>query len=361
MLDTIDRIEKRFQEVEASLMDPAAVSDMKRYAKLRKEHNNLKNIMEVAAVYRRAAANLKENREIVQAGADRELVEMAKAEIPELEQRISKLTEELQTLMLPRDENDAKSAIMEIRAGTGGEEAALFAGDLFRMYSHYAEKRKWSVEVMNSNPSDKGGFKEIVFAVEGADVYGDLKFENGVHRVQRVPETEAQGRVHTSASSVVVMPEADDVEVAINPADIRIDVFRSSGPGGQNVNKTESAVRITHIPTGVVVSCQDEKSQHKNKAKALKVLKTRILDMQHAEQEKSQSDARRRIIGTGDRSEKIRTYNFPQNRLTDHRVGLTLYRLERIMDGDLQEIVDTLRREEVAEKMKIQDASQPGD
>jgi peptide chain release factor 1 len=281
---------------------------------------------------------------------------MARAELPELERRQEELTQRLRTLLLPKDPNDEKNVILEIRAGTGGEEAALFAGALFRMYSRYADAKRWRVEVMSASESDAGGFKEVIAMISGQRVYSRLKYESGAHRVQRVPETEAQGRIHTSACTVAVLPEAEDVDVDIDPSDLRIDVYRASGAGGQHVNKTESAIRITHVPTGVVVTCQDEKSQHKNKAKAMKILKSRILDSMIAEQQARTAADRKSQVGSGDRSERIRTYNFPQGRCTDHRIGLTLYRLDGIMQGDLDEIVDALTTHSQADVLSGQEA-----
>jgi peptide chain release factor 1 len=351
MITNLEKIEERFRELEAELIKPDATKDMARFRKLSKEHNDLRETVAVIAEYKKASCDLAEHRQIVKTGEDPDLLDLAKAEIPELEQRVEALTRSLRALLVPKDPNDGKAVIMEIRAGTGGEEAAIFAGDLFRMYTRFAERRGWKTDLMNSSASDKGGFKEIIFLVDGAGAYGDLKYENGVHRVQRVPVTEAQGRIHTSAASVVVMPEADEVEVRIGPQDLRIDVFRSSGPGGQSVNTTDSAVRITHVPTGLVVSCQDEKSQHKNKAKALKVLQARLLDAETEKKSRAESAVRKRIVGTGDRSAKIRTYNYPQGRMTEHRIGLTLYRLDDIMDGNIQDILRALKKAEIDEKM----------
>jgi peptide chain release factor 1 len=352
MIANLEKVESRFKELETELVKPDVTRDMKRFTQLSKEHNDLKEIVDVIAEYRQAQKHLAENRDIVKTSEDMELAELARSEIPDLEQKVEALTQQLRILLVPKDPSDRKSAIMEIRAGTGGDEAAIFAGDLYRMYTRFAERRQWKVDVMNSNTADMGGFKEIIFIVEGAGVYGRLKHENGVHRVQRVPETESQGRIHTSAASVVVMPEADDVEVAVDQKDLKIDVYRSSGPGGQSVNTTDSAVRITHVPTGIVVTCQDEKSQHKNKAKALKVLKSRILDRELEKKAQAESAERKRIVGTGDRSAKIRTYNYPQGRVTEHRINLTLYKLEDIMDGNINEIVEGLKKEEVNQKMK---------
>jgi peptide chain release factor 1 len=354
LIDELKKREERFRELETELSKPEAVRDLARFKALGKEHNGLKEIMPVAAEYQKTSRDLEEHRALIKSGEDRELTDLARAELPGLEKRLVELEENLRFLLVPRDENDPKSAIMEIRAGTGGEEAALFVSDLFRLYTRFAENRHWKIDVMNTSPADMGGLKEVIFLIEGKDVYGELKYENGVHRVQRVPKTEAQGRIHTSAASVIVMPEADDVEIDINSADLRIDVFRSSGPGGQNVNKTESAVRITHLPTGVTVSCQDEKSQHKNKAKALKILKSRILDAEIEKKNKEMSVERKKIVGTGDRSEKIRTYNFPQNRVTDHRLseGAKNYPLNRLIEGEIEGLIEALKKESINEKLK---------
>jgi peptide chain release factor 1 len=354
LIDELKKREARFRELEIELSKPEVVKDLARFKALGKEHNSLKTIIAVGTVYQKTLQDVEEHKTLIKAGEDRELMDLALAELPGLEQNIARMEEELRVLMVPKDENDDKSAIMEIRAGTGGEEAALFASDLYRMYTRFAESKNWKIDIMNTSPADMGGFKEVIFLIEGKGVYGELKYENGVHRVQRVPKTEAQGRVHTSAASVIVMPDAEDVEIDINPSDIRIDVFRSSGPGGQNVNKTESAVRITHIPTGVVVSCQDEKSQHKNKAKALKVLKSRILDAELEKKTREMSVERKRIVGTGDRSEKIRTYNFPQNRVTDHRLtdDAKNHSLSGVIEGDIEDLILALKKESINEKLK---------
>jgi len=354
LVDELKKREERFRELELELSKPEAVKDLTRFKALGKEHNGLKDIIEVGNVYQKTLLDVDEHKMLIKAGNDRELMDLALAELPGLEQQVLKLEEDLRVLMVPKDENDDKSAIMEIRAGTGGEEAALFVADLYRMYTRFAENKNWKIDVMNTSPADMGGLKEVILLIEGKGVYAELKYENGVHRVQRVPKTEAQGRIHTSAASVIVMPEADDVEISVNPADIRIDVFRSSGPGGQNVNKTESAVRITHIPTGVVVSCQDEKSQHKNKAKALKVLKSRILDAELEKKTKEMSVERKKIVGTGDRSEKIRTYNFPQNRVTDHRLtdDAKNHSLTGVMEGDIEDLILALKKDSINEKLK---------
>ncbi|ORJ55047.1 peptide chain release factor 1 [Geothermobacter hydrogeniphilus] len=354
MFHKLDEVEDRFREVEGLLADPAVVNDRQRYLALSREHADLSEIVSIYGRYKKVGEELEGNRELLR-DSDPEMREMAREEIPALETEMSALAERLKLLLLPRDPNDEKNVILEIRAGTGGDEAALFAGDLFRMYSRYAEKVGWKVELLSASESDAGGFKEVVALVSGDKVYSRLRFESGTHRVQRVPETEAQGRIHTSACTVAVLPEAEDVDIEINPADLRIDLFRASGAGGQHVNKTESAVRLTHVPTGLVVSCQDEKSQHKNKARAMKVLKARLYDQMQAEQQARQAADRKSQVGSGDRSERIRTYNFPQGRCTDHRIGLTLYKLEQIMQGDLGEVIESLVTHRQAELLAGQE------
>ena len=355
MFNKLEEVVDRFREVEGLLSAPSVVADQKKFRALTKEHSELAEIVEAFASYKKIGEDIEGNRGLLR-DSDPELREMARAELPELELRREEVTQRLRTLLLPKDPNDEKNVILEIRAGTGGEEAALFAGALFRMYSRYADANRWRVEVMSASESDAGGFKEIIAMISGQRVYSRLKYESGTHRVQRVPETEAQGRIHTSACTVAVLPEAEDVDVDIDPSDLRIDVYRASGAGGQHVNKTESAIRITHIPTGVVVTCQDEKSQHKNKAKAMTILKSRILDSMIAEQQARTAADRKSQVGSGDRSERIRTYNFPQGRCTDHRIGLTLYRLEGIMQGDLDEIIDALTTHSQAGALSGQEA-----
>jgi peptide chain release factor 1 len=345
MFDKLDSIEKRFKELEAQLSDTAVMQDMKKYSELMKEHATSKEIVDSYALYKKTVSQLEEAREMAGNESDPELKEMAKEEIKELEEQKENQIKELRTLLIPKDPLDLKNIIMEIRAGTGGDEAALFAADLFRMYSKYAELKKWKIEIMSSHESGLGGFKEIVFSVSGKNVYENMKFESGVHRVQRIPETESGGRIHTSAVTVAVLPEAEETDIQINPEDLKIDVYRSSGPGGQCVNTTDSAVRMTHIPTGLVVICQDEKSQIKNRAKALRVLRSRLYEMEEAKKQKERSEARKNQVGSGDRSERIRTYNFPQNRLTDHRINLTLYKLDLIINGELDELLDALKIE----------------
>jgi len=331
----------RFDEVERALSDPAVVANQAKYQALAREHAELTQTAKAARGLVRIEEELKANQELLN-DPDPELRQMAADEIEGLKAGREELKERIKVLLLPRDPNDDKNILLEIRAGTGGEEASLFAADLFRMYSRFAENRRWKVDILSRHETDSGGFKEIIALIEGQGAYSQLKFESGVHRVQRVPATESQGRVHTSAASVAVLPEAEEVEVDIDPDDLRIDVYRSSGHGGQHVNTTDSAVRITHLPSGIVVTCQDERSQHKNKAKAMKVLLARLLDKAESEQENEISRNRRAQVGSGDRSERIRTYNFPQGRLTDHRIGLTLYRLESVLAGDLDELIEQL-------------------
>jgi len=339
LLKALEPLEKRFQELSELLADPRVISDHKKYRSFSKEHADISEILERGREYRKLIKQIGDNRDILKTSDDDELKEMAGSELEELEERSEKIKTELEMLLIPRDPNDDKNVIVEIRAGTGGEEAALFAADLYRMYSHCVEEKGWKIDVMNTSATGIGGLKEIVFLVEGKGVFGELKCESGVHRVQRVPQTEASGRIHTSAASVAVLPEAREVDIRIDPNDLKVDVFRSSGPGGQSVNTTDSAVRITHIPTGTVVTCQDEKSQLKNKNKAMKVLRARLLDKAVSEQNSDIARQRKTQVGSGDRSEKIRTYNFPQNRVTDHRFGLTLYDLENIINGDINALI----------------------
>ncbi len=352
MFEKLKEVEEKFEEVERLMAVPENISNREKFMSLSKTYNELKEVVDTYREYKKLKSELSENEELLREDKDPEMKELVKEEIKNLEKKLEKLEYKLKILLLPKDPNDEKGVIIEIRSGTGGEEAALFAGDLFRMYSKYVEKKGWKLEVVEANPTELGGFKEIVFMVEGKGAFSRLKYESGVHRVQRVPETEAGGRIHTSAATVAVLPEAEEVDVQINPEDLRIDVYRSMGHGGQSVNTTDSAVRITHLPTGIVVTCQDEKSQLKNKAKALKVLRARLLDMEREKQEKERRDLRRIQIGSGDRSERIRTYNFPQNRVTDHRIGLTLYKLDSILEGELDEIIDPLIASDTAEKLK---------
>lgn len=352
MFSRLQNIEKRFNEIGNELCNSEVFSDQNKYRMLMKEHKNLEPIVEKYKEYKKEQEDLDEAKELIhESSGDKELETMAKEAVESAKKNIQKISEELKILLLPRDPNDDRNVIIEIRGGAGGEEAALFSGVLFRMYNMYAQTRKWKVEVLNANETQLGGYKEISFMISGEGAYSRFKFESGVHRVQRVPDTEAQGRVHTSTVTVAVLPEADDVEIDINPADLQIDTYRAGGAGGQHVNKTESAIRITHIPTGVIVECQDERSQYKNKDKAMKVLKSRLLEAKRAEQESAVAEERRLQVGTGDRSERIRTYNYPQSRITDHRIGLTLYRLEDVLNGDLDEIIDALITADRAAKL----------
>ncbi len=333
------------------MSDPAVIADQVKYQKYLKEHGELNKVVSVFTVYEELVGELAEAKELLK-DADADIRDMAKDEIASLGERLEELESELKLLLMPKDPRDDKNVILEIRAGTGGEEAGLFAGDLFRMYSRYAEGKRWAVEVIESSHSSAGGFKEVIAMVRGTGAFSSFKYESGTHRVQRVPETETQGRVHTSAVTVAVLPEAEDVELVIEPTELKIDVFRASGPGGQSVNTTDSAVRITHLPTGIVATCQDEKSQIKNKLQAMKVLKARVLDKMVREQEEKRAAQRKGQVGTGDRSGRIRTYNYPQGRMTDHRIGLTLYKLDSIMEGDIQTIVDELKTHSQAEALK---------
>jgi len=352
MFEKLENIVKRYDEISQLLSEPNVVNDRKKYASLAKEQSDIQEIVDTYQSYKAVKQSLEETRELIDETDDHELRELAEAEQEELEQKQKALTTRLKVLLIPKDPNDSRDIIMEIRAGTGGDEAGLFVGDLFRMYQRYIEAKNWKIEILNLNPQGVGGFKEIIFAVSGKDVYGKLKYESGVHRVQRVPITETSGRIHTSAASVAVLPEPEEVEIAINPHDLKIDVYRSSGPGGQSVNTTDSAVRVTHIPTGMVVTCQDEKSQHKNKAKALTVLRARLYEKRLEEEAAKITATRRSMVSTGDRSAKIRTFNFPQNRVTDHRINLTLYKLEQILEGALDEFIDQLAMADRAEKLK---------
>ena len=352
MLEQLEKIDKRYQELCELLMDPNVTQDPAKYKEIAKERSGLDKTIQKYHEYKKILTTLEEDESVLKDDSDEELRELAELELEELKPRKIDLEEELKVLLLPKDPQDKKNVIVEVRAGTGGDEAGLFAGDLYRMYSRFAERTGWKIEVLSSNPQGVGGFKEIIFMMNGENVYGVMKYESGVHRVQRVPKTETNGRIHTSAASVVVLPEAEEVEISIDPNELKIDVYRSSGPGGQSVNTTDSAVRITHIPTGMVVTCQDEKSQHKNRAKALKVLKARLLEKKQREEQEKLTESRRSMISSGDRSAKVRTYNFPQSRLTDHRIGLTLYRLDEVLDGDIKEVIDKLRLADQAELLK---------
>ena len=352
MLEKLQIIKQRFDEVNDLIIQPDIISDQKRYTKLMKEYKDLKLIVDRGVVYKEALDNISEAEEIIADGSDAEMVDMAKMQQEEAKETIDKLEEEIRFMLIPKDPDDAKNVVVEVRAGTGGDEASIFAGDLFRMYTKYCEGKGWKVSTVDFSEGTNGGFKEIQFEVSGNDVYGTLKFEAGVHRVQRVPQTETQGRVHTSAATCMVFPEAEEFDVEINPKEVRIDFFCSSGPGGQSVNTTYSAVRLTHIPTGLVAQCQDQKSQHKNKEKAFKVLRSRLYDMELAKKNEADAAKRGSMVSSGDRSAKIRTYNYPQGRVTDHRIGLTLYDLSNIVNGDVQKIIDELMLAENTEKLK---------
>lgn len=351
MFEKLEEVEQKYNSLEAVLGDPGVAACPAEYQKYAKEHSAIGKLVETYRRYKNVKEGIAENSELMH-DSDEEIRELAREEVQKLKNELESLEHELKVLLVPKDPNDERNTILEIRAGTGGEEAALFVADLFRMYTRFAERKNWKVEILSSSDTGMGGFKEIIALIAGQNVYSMLKYESGVHRVQRVPATEAQGRIHTSAVTVAIMPEAEEVDVYIDPAEIRVDVFRSSGPGGQSVNTTDSAVRVTHIPTGMVVTCQDEKSQHKNKAKALKVLRARLLDKIQSDQQEKISQERKSQIGTGDRSERIRTYNFPQGRVTDHRIGLTLYRLEAILQGELEDIISPLVSYSQAEALK---------
>ena len=352
MFDKLDFILEKYEEMSMKVSDPEVINNQPVWQKYIKEMGEMEPIVKKYEEYKKAKEGLADAKEILEMESDEEMRDLAKMEINELEDQLETLAEELKILLLPKDPNDEKNVILEVRAGTGGDEAALFGGDLLRMYMRYAERHRWKVEVMEMSDTGIGGIKEAVILIKGKGAYSRLKYESGVHRVQRVPETESAGRVHTSAATIAVLPEVDDVEVDLDPNDVRVDVYRASGNGGQCVNTTDSAVRLTHEPTGLVVTCQDEKSQIKNKEKAFKVLRARLYDLMVQEQNKEISEARKSQVGSGDRSERIRTYNFPQGRVSDHRIGLTLYRLNAILDGDIDEIIDALITSEQAEKMK---------
>ena len=352
MFERLDQIESKYDELTQALATPEVISDSARYQKTAKAHSELAPVVEKYREYKDLKRGIGESKAVIAEESDPEMRAYAQEEVAKLDERIRKVEEDLKVLLIPKDPNDEKNVVLEIRAGTGGDEASLFAAEIFRMYTRYAETQRWKVEVLATSESGVGGLKEVIAIVEGQGVYSRLKYEGGVHRVQRVPETEQQGRVHTSAVTVVVMPEAEDVDVKIDPKDIRIDTFCSSGPGGQSVNTTYSAVRITYLPTNTVVSCQDEKSQIKNRDKAMRVLRSRLYEMELEKQQKALAKERKQMVGTGDRSEKIRTYNFPQDRMTDHRIGLTLHQLGDIMDGKIQPIIDALVMHFQAEKLK---------
>jgi peptide chain release factor 1 len=351
-IDKLEKIKQRYEQINKLFIEPEYLNNHDKIIALNKEKSEIEEIVLAYEKYLKISKEIQDNKELVENSNDKEIVELALAELEELKESLIKAEEELKSLLLPKDPNDDKNVIVEIRAGTGGEEAALFANDLFRMYIRYAEMKGWKYELIDLNETGLGGLKEVIFSVSGANVYGNLKYESGVHRVQRVPETEASGRVHTSAASVAVLPEVEDVEIEINPNDLKIDIFRSGGAGGQNVNKVETAVRITHIPTGIVVQCQDERSQLKNRQKAMKVLKARLYDMEMSKKLNEISVQRKLMVRSGDRSEKIRTYNFPQNRITDHRIGLTLYNLSEIIEGNLDELIEQIKLADRAEKLQ---------
>lgn len=355
MIDKLKSVEEKYENINAQLCDPDIVSDIEKYRRLMQEAKHLAPIVEKYREYKKVNDDLEEAKALLaESSMEKDLREMAQEQLDESKENLDLIGGELKVLLLPRDPNDDKNVIIEIRGGAGGEESALFANSLFRMYSMYAEAKGWKTEILSENPTELGGFKEVSFMISGDGAYSRFKFESGVHRVQRVPETESQGRIHTSTVTVAVLPEADEVDIEINPTDLQIDTFRSSGAGGQHINKTESAIRITHIPTGTVVECQDERSQYKNKDRAMKILRSRILDAERAKQNEAIAGERKSQVGTGDRSERIRTYNFPQGRVSDHRIGLTLYKLEAILNGDLDEIIDSLITADTAEKLKAQ-------
>ncbi len=354
MFENLQVFENRYEELTLKLYDPQTAGDREAFAALMKEHKELEPIVEAYRAWRQCQEDLAGARELLESEGDRELRELAVEEIREREERGRALEEELKLLLLPKDPNDEKNVILEIRGGTGGEEAALFAYDLYRMYTAYAQRRGWRTEIVGLNETELGGFKEVSVLIDGEGAWSRLKYESGAHRVQRVPETETQGRIHTSAATVAVLPEAEEVEVHIDPKDLQIDTFRSSGAGGQHINKTSSAIRVTHLPTGMVVECQDERSQYKNKEKALKVLRARLLDQEQSKADAQLAQERKSQVGSGDRSQRIRTYNFPQSRVTDHRIGLTLYKLEEVLAGDLDEIIDSLIAADRASQLEAQ-------
>lgn len=352
MLDKLVAIEERYEEIGKKLSDPEVISDNMLFQKLCKEHSSLEDVIVKFREYKEVKQNIEDDKEMLNDDIDKEMKDLLQEEVSELEEKSLSIIEELKLLLLPKDPNDDKNVYVEIRGGAGGDEAALFAGTLFRMYTRYAERHRWKVDIISTNETGIGGYKEAIFMIKGAGAYSRLKFESGVHRVQRVPETEASGRIHTSTVTVAVLPEVEDVDVQVDPNDLRIDVYRASGHGGQCVNTTDSAVRITHVPSGLVVTCQDEKSQLKNKEKAMKVLKARLFDLENEKQKSQIASERKSQVGTGDRSERIRTYNYPQGRVTDHRIGLTVYKMEAFMDGDLDEMIDAIVTADQAEKLK---------
>jgi peptide chain release factor 1 len=351
MLDKLESTENRYEEVNHKLSDPAVISNQDEYRKLMKEHSELEEVVFKYREYKKAKSDISDAKELLQEKLDKDFHDMVTLELKESEEKLESIENELKILIMPRDPNDERSVIIEIRGGAGGEEAALFAGSLFRMYSRYAERKHWKTEILDANPTEIGGFKEVVFSIEARGAFSRLKYESGVHRVQRIPATESGGRIHTSTVTVAVLPEVDDVDVDINPTDLVIDTYRASGAGGQHINKTDSAIRITHIPTGLVVTCQDQRSQHKNKDKAMTVLRSRLYKMAQEQQDSEVAQARKSQVGTGDRSERIRTYNYPQGRVTDHRINLTLYKIDEILDGDIDEIIDALLTTDQAQKL----------
>lgn len=353
MLEIVEKLEERLTQLDKELSDPANLSDLKKSIELNRERRSVEDVLVAGRRFREIKKGICDAQEIIEETDDQEMIAMAREELEEFESQVEQAEKDFKLKLLPRDPNDDKSAVVEIRAGTGGDEAGLFAGDIFRMYQRYADRCRWKLEILNSNEAQVGGFKEVVFSLEGEAAYGRMKYESGVHRVQRVPNTETQGRIHTSAVTVAVFPEAEEVDIDIKENELRVDVYRSSGPGGQSVNTTDSAVRITHIPTGVVVSCQDEKSQLKNKTKAMKVLRARLYDMMMSEKMEKIAAERRSMVSTGDRSAKIRTYNFPQSRVTDHRINLTLYKLDEVLAGDVDSMVEPLQQHDQEERLKL--------
>ena len=352
MLEKIQIIKQRFDEINDLIIQPDVISDQKRYIQINKEYKDLKKILDKAQVYETLISNIEEAQDIISDGSDSEMIEMAKLQLEESKQQLPKVEEEIKFLLIPKDPEDSKNVVIEVRAGTGGDEASIFAGDLHRMYTKYCESKGWKVDVVDFNEGTSGGYKEIIFEVSGTDVYGTMKFEAGVHRVQRVPQTETQGRVHTSAATVIVLPEAEEFDLELDMSEVRIERTTSTGPGGQSVNTTYSAIKLHHEPTGMIVSCQDQKSSHKNLEKALKVLRSRLYEMELAKKQAADSEKRKSMVSSGDRSAKIRTYNYPQGRVTDHRIGLTLYDLSNIINGDVQKIIDELMLAENTEKLK---------
>lgn len=352
MLEKIQIIKQRFDEINDLIIQPDVISDQKRYIKINKEYKDLKKILDKTQVYETLISNIEEAQDIISDSSDSEMIEMAKLQLDESKQQLPKVEEEIKFLLIPKDPEDSKNVVIEVRAGTGGDEASIFAGDLHRMYTKYCESKGWKVDVVDFNEGTSGGYKEIIFEVSGTDVYGTMKFEAGVHRVQRVPQTETQGRVHTSAASVIVLPEAEEFDLELDMSEVRIERTTSTGPGGQSVNTTYSAIKLHHEPTGMIVSCQDQKSSHKNLEKALKVLRSRLYEMELAKKQAADSEKRKSMVSSGDRSAKIRTYNYPQGRVTDHRIGLTLYDLSNIINGDVQKVIDELMLAENTEKLK---------